>query len=116
MDGIAVMTDGPNGAMVSDGESIFSVGTYKEKRVADRTGAGDAFGSGFVAGLMRHHERAGKIAPEFSEKAIEYAIKLASANATSVVESIGAEAGILKRTDFESERRFKNLKMQIKST
>jgi ribokinase len=110
VDGVAVMTDGPKGVWVSDGDCIFSAGIYKEKKLADRTGAGDAFGSGFVAGLARMT----KPGARFSEAAIEYAIRLGSANATSVVESIGAQGGILKRADFENNGRFKKLSLKVK--
>jgi ribokinase len=50
--------------------------------VVDRTGAGDAFGSGFVAWYALG-------------KSLEEAITFASANATSVVTKVGATAGIL---------------------
>lgn len=110
VDGIAVMTDGPKGALVSDGECIFSAGIYKEQKLVDRTGAGDAFGSGFVAGLARM----AKPGARFSEAAIEYAIRLGSANATSVVESVGAQNGILKKADFENNRRWKKLALKVK--
>lgn len=95
--GIAVMTKGPEGLSASDGKFIYQAGVYKEKRVADRTGAGDAFGSGFVAGLI-------------ITGSIEYAISLGTANATSKVEHIGAKAGLLTRTEFK--RRFKLLKIK----
>lgn len=100
MDGIVVMTDGPNGVTVSDGKNRYKAGIYKEKGVVDRTGAGDAFGSGFVAGLARCLGE--RNVCEVSD--IEYAIKLGSANATSVVEHIGAKEGILRREDFPGER------------
>jgi len=111
VDGIAVMTDGPNGVWVSDGDCLFSAGIYKEQKLVDRTGAGDAFGSGFVAGLMRK----GRPGTRFSEAAIEYAIRLGSANATSVVEFIGAQSGILRRADFEGNKRFKKLSLKVKN-
>ncbi len=121
--GLAVMTDGPKGVMVSDGSKIYRAGIYKEKRVADRTGAGDSFGSGFVAGLLRQvsgvrfpastlvtagRQVLGK-RKEWSQKEIEYAIRLGSANATSNVEEIGAQSGILTRRQFETQARWKNL-------
>ncbi len=90
--GLAVMTDGPRGVKVSDGKKIYRAGIFKEKKIADRTGAGDAFGSGFVSGLIR------------SKGSVEYAIRLGSANATSVVEQIGAQTGILRRNEFTSRR------------
>ncbi|MEK7630327.1 MAG: carbohydrate kinase family protein [Patescibacteria group bacterium] len=97
--GIAVLTDGRNGSMVSDGRYIYRAGVFKDKKVVDRTGAGDAFGSGFVAGLIQKHD-------------INHALRVASANATSVVEQIGAEEGILRRKDLESNR-FKYLDLDV---
>ncbi|OGD39382.1 hypothetical protein A3A25_03060 [Candidatus Azambacteria bacterium RIFCSPLOWO2_01_FULL_46_26] len=97
INGIVVMTEGPKGAIVSDGKRIYRAGTYKEKKVVDRTGAGDAFGSGFVSGLIQTGD-------------VEYAISLGSANGTSVVEHIGAQPGILTKVQFR--KRFKKLKME----
>lgn len=98
IEGIAVMTKGPRGVSVSDGKYLYKAGIFREKKVADRTGAGDAFGSGFVAGLIRTNK-------------IEEAIRLGSANATSVVEYTGAKPGILTRTQFSKERRWKQFKI-----
>jgi ribokinase len=89
--GIAVVTAGAEGAMVSDGRYLYKAGVFKEKELIDRTGAGDAFGSGFVVGLILKRD-------------INFALRLASANATSVVEKIGAEEGILRQKDFSSPR------------
>src|SRR3989344_4246582 len=46
--GINVMTDGPRGVWVSDGAYLYKAWIYPQKSIKDRTGAGDAFGSGFV--------------------------------------------------------------------
>ena len=96
--GIVVMTKGPKGVVVSDGKEIFQSGTFKEKRHIDRTGAGDAFGSGFVAGLIQ----TGKI---------EEAIRLGSANGTSMVEFFGAKNGILTKNQFLKELRWRRFKI-----
>ncbi|MBI4094389.1 MAG: carbohydrate kinase family protein [Candidatus Liptonbacteria bacterium] len=105
--GIAVMTDGPRGVLVSDGKRIYRAGIFREKKMADRTGAGDAFGSGFVAGLMGQLPATSYQLP--ARGAIEYAIRLGSANATSVVEAIGAQEGILRKREFEQAARFRTL-------
>ena len=107
--GIAIMTDGNDGVMVSDGKNIYSSGIFKGKLI-DRTGAGDAFGSGFVAGLMRQNltPKAYNLKP-----IIEYAIRLGSANATSVVERIGAQEGILTKEEFEKSKRWQKLQIKI---
>lgn len=78
-----VVTDGPNGAYVSDSNKIYHASAYKKVKVVDRLGAGDAFGSGFVAVIA-------------SGGSLADAITFASANATSVVQHYGAKTGILK--------------------
>ncbi|OGZ34079.1 MAG: hypothetical protein A2Y98_03335 [Candidatus Portnoybacteria bacterium RBG_19FT_COMBO_36_7] len=92
--GIAVMSKGPEGVMVSDGRDIYSAGIPKSG-ILDRTGAGDAFGSGFVAGLIQKskHKK-----PDAS--AIEYAIQLGTANATGTVQHLGAKNGLLKKGEW----------------
>jgi len=79
---IAVVSDGPNGVVATDGKEIVSAGMYEDVPVVDRTGAGDAFGSGFVSQIAQG-------------KTLQEAIVFASANSTSVVGLIGAKAGIL---------------------
>lgn len=88
--GIAIMTMGPQGVMVSDGKTIYHAGTFPEKQLIDRTGAGDAFGSGFVFGYLGSGIREG--------------IRVGSANSTSVLEHVGAKEGILYAADLENER------------
>ena len=115
--GLAVMTDGPKGVMVSDGRRIYKAGIYKEKRVADRTGAGDSFGSGFVAGLLQASGNRYSLSStgqrEFREDDIIKGIKLGSANATSNVEKIGAQTGILTRSEFVKDKRWRKLPIKI---
>ena len=101
VNGIVVLTDGQNGSLVSDGRDIYQAGIYKDQKTVDRTGAGDAYGSGFVSSLME------------DEKNIKRAIMLASANAASVVESIGAKTGIISRSDFEKNSRWKDLPVSV---
>lgn len=79
----AIVSDGPRGSVASDGESLVSAGMYEDVKVVDRTGAGDAFTSGLVSQIALG-------------KDLEEAITFASANSTSVVSKIGANAGILK--------------------
>lgn len=130
MPGIVAVTDGQNGVTVSDGKYIYKAGIFKEKIVADRTGAGDAFGSGFTAGLMladrenrtyksNRTNRSNKSdkangADKYNGEDIKYAIRLASANATSVVEHIGATPGIITKKQFINELRFADLEIKSK--
>ena len=84
--GIVIMTRGPRGVMVSDGEYMWSAGVLPLKNVVDRTGAGDSFGSGFVASLIQQPNN------------IERAIALASANATGLLTQWGATNGLLRKS------------------
>lgn len=84
--GIFVMTKGPDGVVVSDGKNIYSAGV-PDSPVVERTGAGDAFSSGFVVEYIRTGD-------------ISKSIQFATANASSVVTQYGAKAGILKEGDW----------------
>lgn len=107
--GINVMTDARKGVWVSDGRLLYRAGIYPEKKIVDRTGAGDAFGSGFTAGILRHAAKDEGEIGTASRKTIEYAIRLGSANATAKVEGLGAKYGLLTRREFETDRRWRTL-------
>lgn len=109
--GTAVMTDGPHGLTVSNGQKIWQAGIFKNQKVIDRTGAGDAFGSGFVSGLL-HTKEDDLQNPKDAN--IKQAIILGSANATSVVEYYGAKEGILTYKEFKNSKRFQNLEITVK--
>lgn len=89
-----VGTNGPAGSYAAAAGKLYQAGAYQKVKAVDRLGAGDAFGSGFVAALAK-----GLV--------IEDALTLASANATSVVAQIGAKTGILKTG------RVKRMKLKI---
>lgn len=81
--GIAIMTKGAEGATVSDGRHLYYAKSLGMKMV-DGTGAGDAFGSGFVSGLMKKND-------------VTYAIQLAMANSNFAITKPGAKEGILSK-------------------
>lgn len=78
---IMILTDGPDGSYVSDGQLIWYAGIFKGP-VVERTGCGDAYGSGFLGALMK-------------EKTIPEAMSWGNANSTSVVQYVGAREGLL---------------------
>jgi ribokinase len=85
--GHVVVTNAAEGAAAYDGVSVASV-PGRQVDVIDTTGAGDAFGSGFVAAIMRG-------------LSMDAALTFASANAESVIGKIGAQPGLLDRNEFE---------------
>jgi ribokinase len=86
---IVVVTDGPNGAYASDGNSSFKMPLYPDPAdPVDRTGAGDSFASTFVAAIIKGNT-------------IEGALQWAPINSMSVVQKIGAQAGLLTEKELE---------------
>jgi len=86
VDGLVVMTKGKQGVSVSDGKTQWSAPCLPDAGFVDRTGAGDAFGSGFTSVLLRHGS-------------VEEAIQVGSANATAVLREWGANRGLLQHDD-----------------
>lgn len=78
-----IITDGPRGSYLANEDGIFFA-QPRNVKVISRTGAGDAFGSGVVASLIK-----GKTAEE--------ALQVGTINAESVIQSYGAKMGILNK-------------------
>ncbi len=86
---IAVITDGPDGAYASDGHQRLKMPLYPDPAPPkERTGAGDAFASTFVAALAKGNT-------------IEGALQWAPINSMSVVQQTGAQAGLLSEEEIE---------------
>lgn len=77
-----LITDGVMGAIATNRKETYRLGIYEQKRVRDRTGAGDAFGAGFLAAYADSED--------FTKS-----LCFAAANATSVTQHYGAKSGIL---------------------
>jgi ribokinase len=84
--GIVILSDGHKGVQVRANGKEYSAGV-PDSPIVERTGAGDAFGSGFVSEYIREGD-------------IIKAIQFGTANASSVVTRVGAKAGILKKGDW----------------
>lgn len=84
---IVVITDGPAGAYASDGENRFKMPLYPDPAPpVERTGAGDAFASTFVAAIIKGNT-------------IEGALQWAPINSMNVVQKVGAQAGLLSEKE-----------------
>lgn len=81
--GITIITDGQMGGIASNRAETYRFGIYEDVKVKDTTGAGDAFGAGFLARFA-------------DSKSFKNSLIFASANATAVVTKIGASTGALK--------------------
>lgn len=79
---IAVVTDGPAGTYCSDGNAYWHM-PIVEAPVIERTGAGDSFGSGFLAAYIHGKE-------------LQECLKWGTVNSASVLGFIGPQAGLLR--------------------
>lgn len=87
---MVIVTCGHKGAYLFDGTNIHFQ-PAKIVRTLNKTGAGDAFGSGFVAGFIMFNS-------------VARALKLAMHNSASVVAHLGAQTGILRREHLKKLR------------
>lgn len=82
---IPVITDGPNGSYVYDGQKFLFISMYPDpKEPVDRTGAGDSFSSTFTSALALG-------------KSIKEALMWGPINSMNVVQHIGAQKGLQDR-------------------
>jgi ribokinase len=86
---IVCITDGPAGAYASDGQNRYKMPPYPDPAPPfERTGAGDAFASTFVAALIKGNT-------------VEGALQWAPINSMNVVQNIGAQKGLLQENTLE---------------
>lgn len=83
--GIAVMTKGGEGVVVSDGKYLYRAKPNLNINIIDATGAGDSFASGFISDYIRHNGD------------IEKSIQLGMANSEACLIKVGAKNGLLDK-------------------
>jgi len=87
--GYNIVTDGANGAYLSDGTLIYWAKAIGHKAI-NTTGAGDAFGSGFCAGMILKNDW-------------DYGLRLGIVNSDGVIQKMGAKNGLLKHIPKQQE-------------
>lgn len=86
---IAVITDGPNGSYASKDGKVLTIPNYPDPQPPlERTGAGDAFSSTFVAAIA-------------AGESLETALAWSPINSMNVVQHIGAQRGLLGKEDLQ---------------
>jgi len=90
-----IVTDGQNGARALTNDACWHADIIDAPRV-NVTGAGDAFGSGLVAGLLKKED-------------LDYALATGTWNATGCVQQTGAKVGLLER--YPNPKRIKQVKI-----
>ncbi len=79
----AAVTDGARGAYAAEGHNVFHALTNDVPTV-NVTGAGDAFGAGFITGII-------------AKESIVAGLQIGMLNAESVIQQVGAKNGLLPR-------------------
>jgi sugar/nucleoside kinase (ribokinase family) len=86
---VTIITDGPQGAYMKFNNTYFNMPVYPDiAPPLERTGAGDAFFSTFVAYLAKGYDAT-------------YAMKRAPINSMNVVQHVGAQEGLLTEEALE---------------
>jgi len=85
---IVVITDGENGSLAINDKGKIVKQNIIEVEVVEKTGAGDAYSSGFLSALINN-------------RSIESCMEWGAKNSASVIGKVGATAGLLYRTDLE---------------
>jgi ribokinase len=86
---LTVITEGDKGSSASDGTVVEKMGIEKDTRpIIDKTGAGDAYASGFLAAL-------------FHKKSLHEAMRWGTVNSSSVIRVVGATNGTKSKQELE---------------
>lgn len=86
---MTVITNAENGAGASDGTNFVESGVVEtDKPIVDKTGAGDAFASGFLSALIYG-------------KSIDIALKWGLKNSSACIREVGPMNGTLTKTEIE---------------
>lgn len=84
---VVVVTDGPDGAFVTNGQKQWFMPVIPAP-VVERTGAGDAFGAGFMAAVLHGYD-------------VGEAMRWGACNSGSVLGYIGPQQGLLTREQMQ---------------
>jgi len=87
---IIAVTGGKTGAWIKNGVAILWADIL-DKKVINATGAGDAFSSGFLSGLILYKGE------------VKKSLQLAMLNSNNVVTKMGAKHGLLKKPPLQKE-------------
>lgn len=97
-----IITDAGNGSYAYDGKNAIKA-IPNPKKIAETTGAGDAFASAYISAILKGHD-------------MEHSLKLATANAQSVITNKGAKEIILtynQASKYANKEKYKTEKIEF---
>lgn len=92
-----LLTDGNHGAYYLSADGMRFVDSHRNIKAVNRTGAGDSFGSGFLAGFLKYKNE-------------DAALRVGLANAEGVIQDVGAKKGLL--TAWPTQAAMKRVKVK----
>lgn len=98
---IVVVTNGKEGAYAYDTKRYYRIKAHKVK-VIEPTGAGDAFASAFLSGIIKKND-------------IKFALEMGLANAESVLMRKGAKEGLLKWNELKNAMEKNPAKVEVRN-
>jgi len=87
---VVSITDGGNGSYAIDVHGVMYFLPVFSNHVIEKTGAGDAYASGFLSAII-------------AEKSVKEAMWWGGLNASSVIERVGAQPGLLTQNEIEQK-------------
>ena len=93
-----IVTDGRRGLYALENKTMYSLTKTPDVKIVHTAGAGDAFTSGFLAGLIKKYS-------------FEDSLRLGQVNASSVIQHVGAKVGQL--TEREAKAMIRKYKINI---
>jgi len=95
---IVVVTNGKEGAKAYDGNQFNEIAADQRTKRVDATGAGDAFASGFLGRLIDEDMKL-PVDPDTIREALKWGVK----NSNKVIQSVGAQGGLLAKEEIDSK-------------
>jgi len=95
---LVVITNGDKGAKAYDGKSIYHANSLENLKMVDATGAGDSFAVGVISNLFLCDW-----SKEPDPECISGALKWGIVNSSSVIGHVGAQKGLLNKSQIEKE-------------
>lgn len=97
---LVVITDGKNGACCFDGDNFYHQAIFNLP-VVEKTGAGDAFATGFIVALIQGLD-------------VKTALRFGAANSASVIQHVGARTGLMTKSQMKKFlEKYKETRAQI---
>jgi len=98
---IVIVTDGRKGLYALYKRTMYSLTKTPDVKIVHTAGAGDAFTSGFLAGLIKNYS-------------FDDALRLGQVNASSVIQHVGAKVGQLTENEAKTMMKKYNIKIATK--